>query len=90
MRNPGYQKLGLSNDWSPRARSEQAKTVSELQIKMSTGANHGLRTIQPVSGKSPSNGYHSHFTNIPETEKWVQIDLGESKPLGSAILISTD
>jgi hypothetical protein len=44
------------------------------------------KAIQPVGGKSPSNGYHSHFTNVAETEKWVQLDLGESKKLGRVML----
>ncbi len=36
---------------------------------------------------SPSNGYHSAIEANPDTEKWVQVDLGKSLPLEKLVLL---
>ncbi len=40
-----------------------------------------LRTQYPAPERKPEYGYHSLITKKPEEEKWVQIDLGEPKPV---------
>ncbi|MBS0261011.1 MAG: DUF1549 domain-containing protein [Planctomycetes bacterium] len=36
---------------------------------------------------SPTNGYHSGIEANADVEKWVQVDLGESRPIGEILLV---
>jgi hypothetical protein len=38
-------------------------------------------------GPSPSNGYHSAITLMPDVTKWVQVDLGKTMPLDEVNLL---
>jgi len=46
-----------------------------------------LDELEPTAPKSPSNGYHSGVEAKPDVTKWVQVDLGESRPIAAVRLI---
>jgi len=46
-----------------------------------------LREELKAQSQSPSNGYHSAIEPTRDVTKWVQVDLGESKAIGSVHLI---
>ena len=51
-----------------------------------------LSTSQNVKGKQRSGryGYHSQVAAKQDTVKWVQVDLGESKPIEQVVLFGAD
>jgi len=47
----------------------------------------GMPIPDAAAAPSPSNGYHSGIEAKPDTEKWVQIDLGRSLPIETIRLL---
>ena len=53
-----------------------------------TKARDELAALPPPSGApSPSNGWHSGISPVPEATKWVQVDLGRSVAIDAVRLV---
>ncbi len=46
-----------------------------------------LASLPARGGPSPSNGYHSNISPVPDVVKWVQVDLGKVVPLDAVRLL---
>lgn len=45
-----------------------------------------LKPRAQVEAKHPAFGYHSQIANAPDTEKWVEVDLGEGRSIQRIVL----
>jgi hypothetical protein len=63
--------------------------IEQLDVKLKelTAQLASLPQAGQTADASPSNGYHSGIEPIPDVEKWVQIDLGESRAIDEIILV---
>src|SRR6266576_3433374 len=46
-----------------------------------------LNALPKPDKESPSNGYHSGIEPAPDVDKWVQVDLGEVRPIDEVRLV---
>jgi len=75
-------------------RQQHVATREATEEAIATAAGERLTDIDTALAKIPAGdanpgpayGWHSDISPTPDTEKWVQIDLGESLPLSELVL----
>jgi len=68
------------------ARLGPALAGTDQQIATAKAALAAL-PVPPQKSGSPTNGYHSNIEAAPDMVKWVQIDLGQSRPVDTIRLL---
>ena len=94
---------GLTNEQRERRKAivrqlnelsvEQDKILVQLDREVEARISGIERRIAEIketygTGEEPQYGYHSQIASIPDTEKWVQVDLGKSIEPTQVFLIS--
>jgi hypothetical protein len=62
-------------------RREGGKPLEELEAEVAR-----LKSLAEPPAKKPEYGYHSSISGSSKEQKWVQVDLGEDRPVRSIVL----
>jgi len=71
--------------WQTRLDSMSSESIDEAKTRLSKLREEHGKLDQ---SDSPGNGYHSAVEAKPDTIKWVQVDLGETRPIDAIRLVA--